>query len=550
MSGNPETISFTANIRRLIGEIEMSYMSRIRQWPIPLVRRGLQTDARPVQAACAPYIQTLLRSLRSRGCEAVIRHGGASLTAQQFLVAIFRASRALEQLGVRHGSLLALFAPNRPEALAIRYAGHVLGACTVFLPAPPAAHTRAELLASLAPQLLVVFPETVDLLPASIRLPIASVGFDLPGCVRLDRLAALQSNDDMLSRARADDLAVMTCSDGTDSLPKAKWRDFSSYTALVQGPTDTARRQLINGKLAYLSQALADRTLLGGGTVILEPGFHPASTLAAIEAERITHLFLVEPQLFALMDHPDVVRRDLSSLRVLSHLGAAAPATLRRRARERLGPVTAHAYGAREIAVVSALSPEEHELGLSRRFRTAGRLGKGVEIRFRRADDTPLMVREPALIELRAAAMAGEHCDGRDIEETFRDAWYRSSDLGFPDNDGCLHVLGQASDSARIGRALITPTLLEETLCRLRTLRYAVVIGDVTAPAWIAAVEAWPGQKAEPNACTTALMAAHGPAVAAKVRILPVPWVPLTEQGKPDRAALTRLARLLQGEAV
>jgi fatty-acyl-CoA synthase len=231
-----------------------------------------------VQAACPPYIQTLLRSLCSRGCETVISCAGASLTAQEFLADIFRDTRALEQLGIRRGSLLALIAPNRPEALAIRYAGHVLGAATVFLPAPAAAHTRAELLARLAPQVLVVFRETADLVPATIGIPVATVGYELPGRVCLDSFAALQSDAAVPSRARAGDLAVVTCSDGTVSLPKASWHDFSSYTALVQGPRDTGRRQLINGNLAYLSQALVDTTLLGGGTVILESGFHPAST--------------------------------------------------------------------------------------------------------------------------------------------------------------------------------------------------------------------------------------------------------------------------------
>jgi fatty-acyl-CoA synthase len=121
------------------------------------------------------------------------------------------------------------------------------------------------------------------------------------------------------------------------------------------------RRQLANGKLAYLTQILVDQTLLGGGTVVLQEEFEPAATLAAIEQERITHLFLVEPQLFALMDDPRVPDHDLTSLRALTHIGAAAAPVLRRRARERLGPVIAHTYGANEMGIVSALSPAEED---------------------------------------------------------------------------------------------------------------------------------------------------------------------------------------------
>ncbi len=80
----------------------------------------------------------------------------------------------------------------------------------------------------------------------------------------------------------------------------------------------------------------------------------------------------VEPQLFELMDHPDIAHRDLSSLRAITHAGASAPPTLRRRARERLGAVLAHVYGASETDIVSALSPAEHDLARPNLFSCAG----------------------------------------------------------------------------------------------------------------------------------------------------------------------------------
>jgi acyl-coenzyme A synthetase/AMP-(fatty) acid ligase len=79
-------------------------------------------------------------------------------------------------------------------------------------------------------------------------------------------------------------------------------------------------------------------------------------------AGRITDLFLAEPQLFELMDHQDVDRCDLSSLRSPVHVGALAPPVLRERARRRLGPVVGHTYGASEMGMVSALRPAENTL--------------------------------------------------------------------------------------------------------------------------------------------------------------------------------------------
>ncbi len=116
-------------------------------------------------------------------------------------------------------------------------------------------------------------------------------------------------------------------------------------------------------------------TLIGGGTVVLRDDSDPAALLASIEADRITDLFLVEPQLVALMDHPDVARRDLSTLRTLTHIGASAPPALRRRARARLGPVLQHTYGASEMGIVSAQRPGEYDPGDPDRATSAGRAG-------------------------------------------------------------------------------------------------------------------------------------------------------------------------------
>ena len=181
---------------------------------------------------------------------------------------------------------------------------------------------------------------------------------------------------------------MIISSGGTTGVPKGSCRSFAAYGAMVVNPSPADRRQLVNGKLAYLSQVLVDTTLLGGGTVVLRDFFDADDTLAAIEDERITDLFLVEPQLFELMDHPDVDSTDLSSLRAVVHIGASAPPTLRRRARERLGPVVAHTYGASEIGIVSALSPAEHDPAHPERFTCAGRIHPGVDVRFRRPDGT------------------------------------------------------------------------------------------------------------------------------------------------------------------
>jgi hypothetical protein len=45
---------------------------------------------------------------------------------------------------------------------------------------------------------------------------------------------------------------------------------------------------------------------------------------------------------------------------------------------------------------------------------------------------------------------------------------------------------------------MVSPTLLQNTLRRLSSARYAVVVVDREAGAWIAAVVPWPGSSVDP----------------------------------------------------
>ncbi len=489
----------------------------------------------------SPYLEDLVAVLGGAGDRTVVRHEGRDVSGHALLDAVHRHARELLALGVGRGDLVAIYAANRPASLVVRYATHLVGAASVYLSAPPDPAVRACMLVDVAPRLVVVEPSTAHLLPRT-DVPVAAVGGPVPGVgYRLDEAAAARSAEPLAPAARPGDLAVVISSGGTTGVPKSSVRDFVSWSASVRTPHRPQRRQLAGGNLAYLTQVLVDQTLLGGGTVVLQDGVEPVRTLATIEAERITDLFLVEPQLFELMDHPDVERRDLSTLRALTHIGADAAPVLRRRARERLGAVIAHTYGASEMGIVSALLPGEHDLTHLDRFTCAGHVVPGVEVRFR--DDTGALHPSEGLMEVCSPAMAQGYRH-RPVEEAehFVDGWYRTGDLGRLDEEGYLHVLGRAGDCETVDGVLVTAVGLQDTLCRLPDVRYSVIVPELEADRRVAAVVAWPGHTVDPGDCVEAVRGAYGGRVAASLVVVLLDRVPLTEQGKPDRAALRRLA--------
>ena len=489
------------------------------------------------------YISRLVARLADLGSQTVLRYRNESVAAADLLTSIYQYARALTTLGIGRGSLVALVAPNSPNAIAIRYAANLLGSAAVYLSKPATSERRARLVAQMAPDLLVIFPQTAEFVSSSMSVRTASVGLGVAGAaVRLDSIATGQSGAALESAAIPEDLGIVVSSGGTTGLPKGSCRSFRAYSAMVDVPSSPDRRQLVNGPLAYLSQVLVDITLLGGGCVVLRDSYDAVDTLAMIESERITDLFLVEPQLFELMDHPDLSRTNLQSLRTVTHVGASAPPTLRIRAQQRLGRVIAHTYGASEAGLISMLTAPDTLT--DDRFTCAGRVLPGVEVRLRRENGSLAAVGETGSIEVRSPAMAQGYRNRSDLEaENFQDGWYRAYDVGRVDAEGYLHVLGRAADVRRSGGAVLTPIMIEDTLCQMTGVRVAVIVADSETDTWIGVVVPWEEVTLDPQSCLTAIAEKHGREAAARFVVIAVKNIPLTEQGKPDREAIKQLGR-------
>ncbi|WP_158905955.1 AMP-binding protein, partial [Burkholderia sp. L27(2015)] len=206
------------------------------------------------------YIDLLLEQLSIQSDKAVLRYRCADITGDALRSAIFRYARALGSLGIGKGSLVALLAPNCPDALAIRYAASVLGAATTFLPALRNVGDQGVLVARIRPTLLVVFAETAHLVRAGVPERVVFVGMGVESS-RLDKLAQAHSREPLPIGAMPDDLAVIVSSGGTTDVPKFSRRSFAIYSAMAKAERAEDKRQLINGPLAYISQVLVDSTL-------------------------------------------------------------------------------------------------------------------------------------------------------------------------------------------------------------------------------------------------------------------------------------------------
>ena len=107
-------------------------------WPIPVVvtlechwsrrahdGRAHETDKRSAFVNGEIYLEELVATLKEAGDRTVLEHDGVATTAADLLASTYRYARALDGLGIGRSDLVALHAPNSPDALAVRYAAHL-----------------------------------------------------------------------------------------------------------------------------------------------------------------------------------------------------------------------------------------------------------------------------------------------------------------------------------------------------------------------------------------------------------------------------------------
>jgi cyclohexanecarboxylate-CoA ligase len=173
-----------------------------------------------------------------------------------------------------------------------------------------------------------------------------------------------------------------------------------------------------------------------GATSVLMPEWDPGRFLALVEAERGTFCGGATPFLQGVVEHPDLDRYDISSLRLFPCGGADVPPELIRTAMRRLRVRTGRGYGSTEFpSITSSAGPGERD---DKRAETDGRPIGDNEVRI---VDGEIQARGPELfVGYRDATLDGDAFTD--------DGWFRTGDAGILDDDGYLVVTGRLKDIA------------------------------------------------------------------------------------------------------
>lgn len=432
------------------------------------------------------YVLRALDLFAAYGDREALVNGEARFTYTELRASVLDIAANLERLGLRPGTTVGILLGYPPHAQAIQLALHLIGCRTAWL---SNASTRRELNAYLdqvRPEALLYEVAVHERIGQEIVDRLGIPAFCVGGGAGPDILAPRPEDAEPfdVGRATGTPESVFQTS-GTTGIPKPLLHTADLYEQLltlaehILAANEPRYRHVTVTPMWFVAgQTSAFLYLFTGGTLLVSRFFRATEFLELVEREQVNSVFITPLMLYELLDHPDIDRRDLSALVVLS-VGTAATNPVRlRQAVDRFGPVVRITYGLSESPFISAypgVGTDPDRIG------SCGPAYGDVRLEIRGEDGrTVLPAGETG--ELWVASklnFLGYVGSPEQTAKTLIDGWVRTGDLGHVDDGGYIHLTGRASDMiiTTYGSHHIFPRAIEDVLTTHPRVRAAAVIG-------------------------------------------------------------------------
>ncbi|MGZ4709346.1 MAG: FadD3 family acyl-CoA ligase [Acidimicrobiales bacterium] len=427
--------------------------------------------------------------------------GDLRLTFAEVADQVDLAARAFIASGVESGDRIALWAPNMAEWAIAALGVHRAGAAVVPLNTRYKGTEAAYILnASGARMLLTVtdFLDTdyVELLGDRAEVPGVEEVVVLRGPEReatvgwstfLDRAASV-TPEASAARAAAitpDDLSDILFTSGTTGAPKgamlghgASVRAYDAWSTVV-GLREGDRYLIINPFFhAFGLKAGILASLIKGATIVPHAVFDVPSVMQRVAEERISMLPGPPAIYQTILDHPDLGRYDLSTLRLSVTGAAAVPVEMIRRMREELTFKTiVTGYGLTEATGIATMCRHDDDPEII--STTAGRAIPDVEVQVVDEQGNALAAGEAGEVVIRGYNVMQGYFNNPEATASTIDAdgWLHTGDVGVLDAAGNLRITDRTKDMFIVGGFNAYPAEIENMMLRHPAIGQVAVVG-------------------------------------------------------------------------
>ncbi|MEM9500321.1 MAG: long-chain fatty acid--CoA ligase [Pseudomonadota bacterium] len=452
---------------------------------------------------------------------------GRTYSYREMFTQAQRFAAGLQDMGIEKGDRVGLFLPNVPIYASAYYGAMMAGAIVVnfsplysveelawqvgdsgtrvlvTLDVPELYDTASKVLASSDLERLVVGTLS-DMLPwlkgAALKLfkrsQIAEVQHGTDIRKWSDMIGEWDWADWQAGKAKpfaeldaAKDLALLQYTGGTTGRPKGAMLGHSQLAMNAQqvaaiNPFDNPREEVFMGALPFFhvfaNTSLLNHAVAAGASIAMVPRFDAKQVLQTIQKYRTTGFPGVPTMFQALLDHPDLAKTDLSSLKVCISGGAPMPAPVHAKFEQVTGVRLVEGYGLTESAGVVSVNPYQG----TRKRGTIGQVVAGTEILLLDKEDPTKLAPEGEPGELvihGPQAMRGYWNRPETAVDAFAEhngkRYLRTGDVAIIDSDGFLSIVDRIKDMIAVGGFKVFPSQVEDVILEHDAVKEALVIG-------------------------------------------------------------------------
>lgn len=463
-----------------------------------------------------PIQDLLTRAYKKNPGKIAIHFMGKELNYKELYESSLKFANYLKTLGVEKGDRVAIMLPNCPQAViayfGILYAGGIVVQTNPLYTERELQYQMEDSGSKVILAMDILYPRVTKVLkdtkienviitgikdylpfPKNLIYPFIqkkqygfSVKVEHKGknhlFTEIMRVAEVKEIDAIDSTE--DNLAILQYTGGTTGYPKGVMLTHKNLIANTK-MCDAWLFKCVDGEEVVLGMlpffhvygmtTVLLLTVMKNSKMVLIPKFDVESALKTIDKQKPT-LFPGAPTMYiGLLNHPDLAKYNLSSIRACISGSAQLPVEVQDKFEELSGGKLVEGYGLTET------SPVTHANFIWGK-RVKGSIGvpwpDTDAVILQSADGTILPPREVGEIAIKGPqVMKGYWNRPEDTAMTFIDGWFLTGDLGYMDEEGYFYVVDRKKDMIIAGGFNIYPREVEEVLYEHEAIQECVVAG-------------------------------------------------------------------------